>query len=741
MKNIHNFPFRYLLIILLLGITISLSAKNDNPVKSVYDLIERVTPGYSTQFSLELIEKKSADVEYFQISGKGKKVKITGNTKIALSTGYHYYLKKYCNVHISWLGSNIALPEKLPIPSKTEKIDIQGIYRVYLNYCTVNYTASWWDWERWQREIDFMAMNAINTPLSVVGLEAVWYNTLQRFGFTESEARDFLVGPAYFAWQWMTNIQSYGGSLPVSWIDQHAALGKQIIDRQLELGMRPIQQGFSGFVPRELKRKYPQTKIQYSPDWCGFRGTAQLDPLDSLFNEIGSAFLEEQDKLFGSHGFYAADPFHEGEPPVDSPEYLRQVGQNIYKLFKGHDTDATWVMQAWSIREDIATSVSKDDLLILDLNGSRWKKDKFWGYNFVVGNLHNFGGRINLHGDLKLLASNQYQEALAETGTAVGSGLFMEAIEQNPVYYELAFEMPLHAAKPDLSEWLSNYATRRYGKYSQSASQAWIKMLSGPYREGTNGVENSSIICARPAVNVKKSGPNAGFDIPYNPQDLIAIQELLLTDGEQLQYAQGYRFDIMDIQRQIMSNLGQEIHKKAMEGYNKRDYTAFKLHTSRFLELLQHTDRLLNTRREYSFYRWVSSARSWGTNGQESDLYEFNAKSLVSIWGADGDPVIFDYSWREWAGLIKTYYYPRWQSFYNMLEQTLLNGTIYSEEGLPQVYGRETFRANEFYSALALQELSWLYTQIDIPEPSKEDTYNLTLVLFDKYKELAKEYY
>ncbi|MFQ6927052.1 MAG: alpha-N-acetylglucosaminidase TIM-barrel domain-containing protein [Parabacteroides merdae] len=32
-------------------------------------------------------------------------------------------------------------------------------------------------------------------------------------------------------------MQSYGGPLPKSWIDKHIVLGKQIIDRELELGM------------------------------------------------------------------------------------------------------------------------------------------------------------------------------------------------------------------------------------------------------------------------------------------------------------------------------------------------------------------------------------------------------------------------------------------------------------------------------------------------------------------------
>lgn len=67
--------------------------------------------------------------------------------------------------------------------------------------------------------------------------------------------------------------------------------------------------GFSGYVPRELQAKYPQAKISMKRKWCGFDGTAQLDPTDPLFHEMGLAFLEEQDKLFGSYGVYAADPF------------------------------------------------------------------------------------------------------------------------------------------------------------------------------------------------------------------------------------------------------------------------------------------------------------------------------------------------------------------------------------------------------------------------------------------------
>ena len=96
-------------------------------------------------------------------------------------------------------------------------------------------------------------------------------------------------------------------------------------------------------------------------------------------------------------------------------------------------------------------------------------------------------------------------------------------------------------------------------------------------------------------------GPNAGFNIPYDPQSLIEAEVCLLKDAEQLKGSGPYRFDIVDVQRQIMSNLGQEIHKKAAEAFKKKDKEAFALHSGRFLELLKDVDILLRTCTEFNF--------------------------------------------------------------------------------------------------------------------------------------------
>ena len=365
----------------------------------------------------------------------------------------NWYLKHYCNAHLSWCGDQLNLPSPLPVLKEKVSQKCLHKYRVYFNYCTLSYSAPWWDWQRWQREIDFMAMNGVNMPLSPVGLEGVWYNTLLQFGFSDQEARDYLVAPCYFAWQWMTNIQSHGGPLPKEWIDRHIRLGQQILQRQRALGMSPIQQGFSGCVPREFIEKFPKAKIMKKSKWCNFEGTAQLDPLDPLFKKFGKAFIEEEVKLFGTSHMYATDPFHEGKPPQSDAEYLQKVGTAVYDLMDDIDSQSLWVMQGWSIRKDIACAVPKGKLLVLDLAGGKWKSTgQFWGYDFIKGQLHNFGGRINMHGDLAEIARNPYVKTKNKASKMVGTGLFMEGIIQNPVFYDLYFDVLWRSEGVDIQQ-------------------------------------------------------------------------------------------------------------------------------------------------------------------------------------------------------------------------------------------------------------------------------------------------
>lgn len=266
-------------------------------------------------------------------------------------------------------------------------------------------------------------------------------------------------------------------------------------------------------------------------------------------------------------------------------------------------------------------------------------------------------------------------------------------------------------------------------------------LFASAYSRGTNGTEHSSIIAARPALHVKKSGPNAGFAIPYTPKDFVAVEGFLLKDADELGASSPYRFDLVDIQRQIMTNLGQTIHKRVAEAFLQGDKKAFKLHSQRFLALLHDTDVLLRTRLEFNFDRWLADVRRWGTTDEERDLYEKDATALFTIWGPDDNPSIFDYSWKEWSGLIDGYYLKRWEQFYAMLQEHLDNGMAYTEEGLPMVHGREAFRANEFYDRLADWEIQYVRTAGKARTPATDgDEIEVPRKMYLKYWELAKEY-
>ncbi len=698
-------------------------------------LIARVLPQHAGQFICEIIPQENGK-DVFEVESKDGNIILRGNNGVSIASALNHYLKEVAHCHLSWCGDQLALPAVLPVVPEKIRIICPHKYRVMFNYCTLSYTCSWWDWPRWQRELDFLAMNGINMPLGVIGLEGVWYNTLLKNGFTDLEVRTFLVGPSFFAWQWMTNIEGHGGPLPKSWIDARVQLGQKWMARARELGMTPIQQGFSGYVPHLLKTKHPEASIAFQPSWVGFTGSAQLDPLDPLFKPLGKTFMEENIRLFGNSHVWAADPFHESSPPKPGAEYLQAVGKAIHDLMKEVDPQALWAMQAWSIRKDIACAVPHGQLLVLDLAGNR---NDFWGHNFIKGQLHNFGGRINLHGDLHSVAANPFAATVAKVPQCLGMGLFPEAIVQNPVFYDCVYDMIWRHGPVDAEAWVSEYAQRRYGSASANAAAAWKILLNeGPYIHGTNGVESSSMIAARPALVTKKSGPNDGFHIPYKPMVLVQALDLLLKDADTLGTVDPYQYDVVDITRQILSNYAQELHKEIRLAYLQKDRAAFTARTAEFHQLLRDVDTLLASRREFLFGKWLGDARAWGKTPEEKNLLATDAAMLVTIWGPaderDGHKVeIFDYSWREWSGLISRYYLPRWEKFNAMLLESIDKGDY--RDPPSQVYGRESFRASPFYSSLADWELAFVaHPPDDLPATPQGDSLALVQKLLETYR-------
>jgi alpha-N-acetylglucosaminidase len=740
--------FKLIVAVVLCGIFFKTRAQQSNS-KAINGLIARVLPAHHRQIQTETIEDKNGN-DVFEIESIMGKIVLRGNNHISKASALNWYLKYYCHVQQSWCGDNMDLPKILP--SVKDKVHITSPYkdRVYLNYCTFNYSMSWWTWERWEKEIDWMAMKGINMPLAVTGQEAVWQNTLRKYGMSDEEIRAFLVGPAYSAWQWMTNIESIFGPLPQQWIDRSVDLGKRIIQRERELGMTPILQGFTGFVPIKLMDKQPQANIIKKPIWYFVgQGTAQLDPLDPLFAKMSTTFIQEQTKLFGTNHIYAADPFHESKPPKEGDEYLAAVGKAVYETTIAVDPQAIIAMQTWSMKKPIVQAIPENKILMLDLNTAKWKgSEAFWGKPWVAGVIHNFGGNTAMGGDLDAVLG-RYPDLLANKATKKiqGIGMFPEAIEHNPVIYEAASEMAWYTKKPDTKEWLHGYLKSRYGSLDNPTIAAWDILLATAY--GKYGVETfrESAICARPALLVNGASPNGALNSEknYRFKSLWEAIELLKNANAQIRNKDTYKYDLVDLMRQSMADLAIPIQQQMANAYRKNEAESFANYSKQFLDLMDDFDELLGNRKEFLLGKWIADARAVGKTSQEKDLYEKNARSLITIWGPyDPNAMQYDYSARQWNGMVSDYYKPRWSKYIDFLNTEMSKdiNIRYKEININHRWKRPKNEVNDFYKMISKWEADWGGTHNNnlLTTPQKTEI-EVVEKLYNKWKTVAEKEY
>lgn len=151
-------------IIHILGmLLVALVVKAASPIEG---LLERIDKGASRKF---MIEQVKSPVDFFELDQKGDKVVIRGNNYVSIATGLNWYLKYHVGIHLSWNGMQAELPEVLPAVKQKERHETDMKYRYDFNYCTFSYTMAFWDWTRWEKEIDWMALHGINLPLAMVG--------------------------------------------------------------------------------------------------------------------------------------------------------------------------------------------------------------------------------------------------------------------------------------------------------------------------------------------------------------------------------------------------------------------------------------------------------------------------------------------------------------------------------------------------------------------------------------------
>lgn len=714
------------------------------------DLINRISPGAARHFKTVLTP---SDRDFFELSQAGNRVQIKGNTWVNIATGLNWYLKYYAHVHLSWNQMTTTLPTRLPRVSRPERHETDLKLRYDFNYCTFSYSMAFWDWKRWEQEIDWMALHGVNLPLAIVGEETVWRNMLLKLGYSHEEAGRFIAGPAFLAWWEMNNLEGWGGPLPESWYTQQEALQKRILRRERELGMHPVLPGYCGMMPHDAKEKLG-LNVTPGGTWNGYTRPANLSATDPQFDRIADLYYQELTRLYGRADYYSMDPFHESNDDA-SVDYA-EAGRKLLAAMKRTNPQSTWVIQGWTEnpRPAMTDDLPEGDLLVLDLFSecrpmfgapSIWRRAEGYGkHHWLFCMLENFGANVGLHGRMDQLLGNYRLASSPSTPYANareklrGTGFTMEGSENNPIMFELMSELiwrtdeissPADQGGLTKERWTRDYVTARYGTDDPVLQQAWDVLIHSIYNcpAGNNQQgPHESIFDSRPSLNSFQAKSWSKMRNYYDPSATLRAARLMVSVADRYRGNNNFEYDLVDIVRQAMDDQARLQYLHTIADYNGFDRKAFSRDSARFLNILLLQDKLLGTRSEFRLGTRISQARSLGSTPAEKDLYEWNARVQITTWGnrecADQGG-LRDYAHKEWQGLLHDFYFVRWHTYLDALSKQMAHNALPDPDALgggPNA----TKTASELF-ALAMPagpQIDWY--AIEEPWTLKHNTYS-----------------
>ncbi len=661
--------------ILIIGAHDLCKGQNASEIAAQQVLNRSLGPEHASKFIFRYSKDDALDT--YAIKVNDNKVVISGNATTALTRGAYDYLRNATGSMITWSGKNLQIPDQLPELDK--KVTSPYALRHYLNVCAFGYSTPYWNWARWEKEIDWMALRGINFPLATIANEAIATRVWKKLGLTNVEINKFYTAPSLLPWQRMGNINDLGGDLLTQeWHEGQIALQHQVLNRMKELDMNPVLPAFAGFVPKEISRLYPDDKL-LPVSWGGFPNNYNaylISPNTPLFDKIGKLFIEEWEKEFGKGKYYLADSFNEMDlPKTDRPitELLAEYGSSIYESLKSGNPDAVWVVQGWMFTYQrniwnkettnaLFSKIPDDKLMILDYayeyNGIAYKNgfnyEVFEGYNnkpWIYGFMLNSGGKTGHTGVHDYYATNPSRLLNSPYNKSnSGFGFAPEGIENNEVTFELVSDMAWQKDSIDLDQWYINYSKSRYGSCPIAMAEAWQLLRKTSYGTMTD----------HPHFGFQGNGGSfSNGTINKDPRIYEAIEKFL-SCSEELQGSELYRADALEFAATLLCHKAEDWFGYAYKAHQNSDFKTRDYAGKWALQLLSDADRLLETHPTLKLQRWIHLARAKSSDVTKQARYEEDARRILTVWGPPKLKLgVNDYAARMWSGLIRDYYRER----------------------------------------------------------------------------------
>lgn len=268
---------------------------------------------------------------YYEYSVKDGVLHLKGSDNVSLCRGFYDYVKTHRLGMYTWSGNNIRLPEELPAASS---VRVESPFRnhYYFNVCTYGYTMPYWDWARWEQEIDWMALqHKILDRMRALGMKPI--------------------------------CPGFPGFIPEAF---------RRIYPDLHIVETHWGGAFHNWMISPTEPLFAKISEAFIKEWEKEFGKCDYYLVDS-FNEMDIPFPEK-----GNPARY---------------EMAASYGEKVYSSIKRANKDAVWVMQGWMFGyqrhiwdyETLGALVSRvpdDKMLLLDLavdyNRHFWHSEVNW---------------------------------------------------------------------------------------------------------------------------------------------------------------------------------------------------------------------------------------------------------------------------------------------------------------------------------------------------------------------------
>ncbi|WP_431217533.1 alpha-N-acetylglucosaminidase C-terminal domain-containing protein [Puia sp. P3] len=106
-----------------------------------------------------------------------------------------------------------------------------------------------------------------------------------------------------------------------------------------------------------------------------------------------------------------------------------------------------------------------------------------------------------------------------------------------------------------------------------------------------------SIVTGRPTLDSTTVWTRTLLNYP--PADLLPARDEFVRSAAKIPATEGFRFDLVDLTRQVLANYASVLQKKWVLAFRGDDTVSFDLATAGYLRLIIDLDRLLATQKDF----------------------------------------------------------------------------------------------------------------------------------------------